>query len=108
MKSKTFQIKVMIPYFEDIIQNMSASVNVPVSDKKKLKMIKRDALVLFQGKDFVYTVKEGKAAIMPVNVVTFLGDRVGVDTPYIVPGMKLVTEGNERLRPDQPVSIAGE
>ncbi len=105
MKSKTFQIKVVIPYFEDIIQNMSATVNVPVSDKMKLKMIKRDALVLFQGKDFVYTAEEGKAKILPVNIVAYEGEYIGVDNPYIVPDMLVVTDGNDRLMPDQAVEV---
>ncbi|QTA91460.1 efflux RND transporter periplasmic adaptor subunit [Desulfonema magnum] len=105
MKSKTFQIKVVIPYFEDIIQNMSATVNVPVSNKMKLKMIKRDALVLFQGKDFVYTAEEGKAKILPVNIVAYEGEYIGVDNPYIVPGMSVVIDGNDRLRPDQAVEV---
>jgi RND family efflux transporter MFP subunit len=105
MKSKTFQIKIAIPYFDDIIQNMSATVNVPVSDKMQLKMIKRDALVRFQEKDFVYTVKEGKAAILPVNIVAYEGEYIGVDNAYIVAGMPVVIDGNDRLRPDQPVEI---
>ena len=61
----------------------------------------------FQGKDFVYTVKEGKASILSVNIVTFLGNKVGADNPYFVPGMPVVIEGNERLRPDQPVTVEG-
>jgi multidrug efflux pump subunit AcrA (membrane-fusion protein) len=78
---------------------------VPASTKQQLSIISRASLVKFQGKDFVYTVKEGKAAILPVNIVAYLGDKVGVDNPYIVPGMPVVTEGNERLRPDQPVVV---
>jgi len=87
---------------------MSATVYIPTSDKKELAIIPRDALIQFQGKDFVYTVKENKAAIMPVNIVTFFGDKIGADNPYFVPGMVVVVEGNERLRPDQPVTVAGE
>ncbi|MBU1232757.1 MAG: efflux RND transporter periplasmic adaptor subunit, partial [Proteobacteria bacterium] len=68
----------------------------------------RAALIKFQGKDFIYTVKEDKAAILPVNIVAFMGDRIGVDNPYIVADMPVVIEGNERLRPDQAVQVAGE
>lgn len=106
-RSKTFQIKIAIPYFNDIIQNMSAAVNVPASLPLKLKMIKRDALVRFQGKDFVYTVKDGTAKILPVEIVAVEGEYVGVDAPYITAGMPVVIDGNERLRPDQPVKITG-
>ena len=68
-------------------------------------MIKRDALIKFQGKDFVYTVKDGKAAILPVNIVVYAGEFLGVDNPYIVAGMPVVVDGNDRLKPDQPVEI---
>ncbi len=105
LSTKTFQMKVSIPYFESAIQNMSATVHVPVSDKMKLKMIKRDALIKYQGKDFVYTVKDGKATILPINIVVFSGEYVGVDNPYVVPGMPVVVDGNDRLKPDQEVEI---
>ena len=51
--------------------------------------------------------KEGKAAILPVNIVTFLGKKIGADNPYFVAGMPVVIEGNERLRPDQAVTVEG-
>ena len=105
LATKTFQVKTSIPYFKSAIQNMSASVHVPVSDKLKLRMIKRDALVRHQGKDLVYTVKEGKAGVLPINIVVYDGEHLGVDNPYIVPGMPLVVDGNDRLRPDQDVEI---
>ncbi|MDH3392421.1 MAG: efflux RND transporter periplasmic adaptor subunit [Desulfobulbaceae bacterium] len=107
-KTKNVFLKVRIPSMPKIVANMSATVFVPTSSKKKLSLIPRDALIKFQGKDFVYSVKEGKAAILPVNIVTFLGDMIGADNPYFVPGMPVVIEGNERLRPDQSVVIAGE
>jgi RND family efflux transporter MFP subunit len=104
-KSKTFQISIAIPYFSGVIQNMSARVDVPVSAKTNLKMVRRDALVRFKGKEFVYTVKEGQAKILPINIVATDGAYLGVDNPYIVPGMPIVVDGNERLRPDQAVTV---
>ncbi|MGA7277369.1 MAG: efflux RND transporter periplasmic adaptor subunit [Desulfocapsaceae bacterium] len=108
LKTKNVFLKISIPELPLVAQNLSATVSVPVSARRNLSIISRAALIKFQGKDFVYTIKDGKAAILPVNIVTFLGDRVGVDNPYIQPGMELVVEGNERLRPDQPVVLAGE
>jgi len=105
IQSKTFHAKVAIPYFSEAIQNMSATVNIPVSAKTKLRMIKRDALVRFQGKEFVYTVKEGKAKILPVNIVAFAGEYFGVDSPHVQVGMSVVVDGNDRLRPDEAVEI---
>ncbi|MBU0483040.1 MAG: efflux RND transporter periplasmic adaptor subunit [Proteobacteria bacterium] len=107
-QTKNIFLKVRIPSMEKVAENMSATVFVPTSTKKQLSIIPRDALIKFQGKDFVYSVKDGKATILPVNIVTYLGEMIGVDNPYFVPGMPIVVEGNERLRPDQPVSIEGE
>lgn len=104
-KSKTFELKVGIEFVQGLLQNMSASVNVPSGYKKKLKMIKRDALVRFQGKTFVYTVKEGKAKILPVQVAAVDGEYLGVDALNITDGMSMVVDGNERLQPDQAVEI---
>jgi membrane fusion protein (multidrug efflux system) len=104
-KSKTFDVKVGIDYVPGLFQNMSARVNVPTGPVRKLKMIKRGALVRFQGKEYVYTVKEGQAKILPIQVSAVDGEYLGVEEPYIVAGMPVVIDGNERLRPDQPVTI---
>lgn len=104
-RTKNVFLKVGIPPQPQVMENMSATVYVSTSDKRELSIIPRDALVRFQGTDFVYTVKEEKAALLPVNIVTFLGGEVGADNPHFTPGMPVVIEGNERLRPDQPVMI---
>lgn len=108
LKTKNIFLKIKIPPMKLVAENMSANVYVPGSSEQELSVIDRVAVIKFQGKDFVYSVKDGKAAIMPVNVVAYMGEKVAVDTPYIVPGMPLVIEGNERLRPDQSVVVAGE
>jgi len=107
-KTKNIFLKIRIPPMDKVAENMSASVYIPTSKRRLLSIIPRDALIKFQGKDFVYTVKEDKSSILPVNIVTYLGDSVGADNPYFTEGMPIVIEGNERLQPDQPVVITGE
>ncbi len=107
-KTKNIFLKVRIPQQTTVAANMSATVFIPTSAPKTLSLIPRDALIKFQGKDFVYTIKEGKASILPVNIVSYLGNTIGADNPYFVTGMPVVIEGNERLRPDQSVVVAGE
>ena len=107
VKTKNVFLKINIPHQPLVAENMSATVMVSSSAKRELRTLKRAALVKFQGKDFVYTVKEDKAAIVPVHIVAYLGDRIGVDDAHIVAGMQVVVEGNERLRPDQPVTVSG-
>lgn len=107
-QTKNVFLKVRIAFQPDVAENLSVIVHVPVSENRRLSIIPRDALVKFQGGDFVYTVKDGKAAIMPVNIVAYMADSFGADNPGLQPGMPIVIEGNERLRPDQPVVIAEE
>ena len=105
VRSKNVTVKVSVPYTEGMLQNMSASVDLPVSTKQQLRVISRDAVVNFQGSDFVYTVADNKAALLPVNIVTRLGGTVAVDNANIVAGMPVVVDGNDRLRPDQAVEV---
>ena len=107
-KTKNIFLKISLPEVPGTIENMSATVMVPVSHRKKLKMISRDALVKFQGKDFVYSVTEGKAVMNPVNVVLYSGKEIGIDNEDFASDMKVVVSGNERLRPDQMVTVTGE
>lgn len=103
--SKTLQVKIAIPYFDEAVQNLSVSVDVPSGTPRTLSMIKRDALVRNAGKEFVYTVKDGQAKILPVSIVGYTGEMAGVAGPQIQPGMPVVIDGNDRLRPDQAVEI---
>lgn len=58
-----------------------------------------------KGKDFVYSVKENKAKMLPLNIVARTKGFVAVDKPPVTTGMMVVIDGNDRLRPDQAVTI---
>lgn len=103
--SKTVQVKIAIPYSDKFIQNMSATVHIPVKDKMKLKMVRRDALVRNQGKVFIYTIEADKAKILPVTIAAYKDEMVGLTDPFLKTGMPVVIDGNERLRPGQAVVI---
>jgi membrane fusion protein (multidrug efflux system) len=105
VKSKTFDIKVDMDYVPGLFQDMSAQVNVPTGPARRLKMIKRGALVRFQGRTFVYAVQDGVAKMMPIQVSAMDGEYLGVEAPHLAVGMPVVIDGNERLRPDQPVTV---
>ncbi|GAB4336260.1 MAG: hypothetical protein Kow0089_06390 [Desulfobulbaceae bacterium] len=107
-RTRNIFLVVAIPPQETVVANLSATVFVPTSPRHELAVFPRDALVHFQGKDFIYTVKEGKAALLPVHVVAYLGDRVAADDSHLTAALPVVIEGNERLRPDQAVLVTGE
>ncbi|MDX9702903.1 MAG: efflux RND transporter periplasmic adaptor subunit [Candidatus Auribacterota bacterium] len=108
LKSKTFWLKIRIPYFEKAIQNMSITALIPSSAKMKITMIRRDALVAFNGQNFIYSVNENAAVIIPVNIVVYDGLYVGVESPLIAVGMPVVIDGNNRLQPGQLVEVIEE
>ncbi|MCW8890005.1 MAG: efflux RND transporter periplasmic adaptor subunit [Sedimenticola sp.] len=105
LRSKSLTLKIRIPYQTGMAQNMSATVEIPTSHPQTLRMLPRDALVNVKGKDFVYTVEDGKAKLLPIDITVRSGDMLGIQNPPITTGMQVVVDGNDRLRPDQAVQI---
>jgi RND family efflux transporter MFP subunit len=105
LRTKSALLQVIIPYRDAMVENMSAKVQVPTSVPRTLRVLKRDAVISFDGKNFVYAIKDGKAAMLPVTIVSRLGDRVAVSDEEIKAGMPVVVDGNDRLRPDQDVVV---
>lgn len=106
-KTKNVFLKIRIPMLKQVALNMSATVEIPASEAKSLFIIPRDALVTFRGKNFVYVINKGKAVVRGVNIVSYLDKNIGVDNSHFKAGMTVVVDGNERLRPGQPVKITG-
>ena len=104
-RTKNCMLKIRLPRLETIVENMSATVMIPVGEPRRLKLVPRDALVSFGGKDMVYTVNGGHAVAVPIHIVSFSGEHACTDSPDIPEGMKVVVDGNERLRPQQPVTV---
>ena len=46
--------------------------------------------------------------MLPVNIVTYLGDRIGADNEHFTEGLPIIVDGNERLRAGQSIIIVGE
>lgn len=107
-KTKNIFLKIRIPYLSYAVQNMSATVFIPLGKKKKLAIVPRDGLTRVNGNDVVFIVKKGKALMKPVAVVAFQGDDVGVEKQDFTEETLVVVDGNERLQPDQPVVVVGD
>ncbi len=107
-KTKNIFVKIKLPYSPSLYENLSVTAYLPTSKERTLLTVPRDALVNFQGNDMVYAVQDDKAAPLPIKILTYLHDKVGIESMALKVGMKVVIEGNERLRPDQAVVIVGE
>ena len=105
LRSKSATLKIALPYLPGMIQNMSALVDVPTGEKRRLPVVPRDALVRFNDRDFVYTVESGRAKQTPVEILMRSGVLAGIRRSPLTAGMKVVIDGNDRLRPDQPVQV---
>ena len=64
LKTKNIFLKVKIAPMPLVAENSQQTVYVPSSGKRRLAVFSRAALIKFQGNDFVYTVKEGKASLL--------------------------------------------
>ena len=104
-QTRSVFVKVRLPEMDHPVLNMSATVSMPVGEKKNMLLIPRDALVNFNGQDMVYTVNQGKSAPIPVTILSYVGENVAVAPKGIVKGMPVVVDGNDRLRPGQGVEV---
>lgn len=105
LRSKSVYLKIGLPYEPGMIENLSVEAQVPSARPQRLRMIPRAALLQVQGADMVYTIADGKAAPLTVNIVARSGEFIGVDNAEVVAGMAVVVDGNDRLRPGQPVQV---
>ncbi|MCG8425777.1 MAG: efflux RND transporter periplasmic adaptor subunit [Chromatiales bacterium] len=105
LRSKSALLKITIPYQPGVMQNMTASAEVAAGRKQTLQMIPRDAVVRMNGKTFVYSIKEDKAQLIPVTIISRTDIAIGVNQNSIRKGMPVVIDGNDRLRPNQAVQV---
>ena len=104
-EARTFPINVELPNPGYVIKSgMVSRVTLQVGSPFEALVIPKDALVLRGGREFVYLVNEGQVSQIPVNPLLHLDEVVQV-SGELEQGMMVVVEGNERLRPGQPVRI---
>lgn len=83
--------------------NESVTLEIPVGKARDVVSVHKDAVLSRGGKDIVFVVVDGKAMPRPVVLGEALGSRFIVKDG-LKPGDFVVTRGNERLFPGQPVT----
>ena len=106
--TRTFPVKIRAPNTLALIEGMSASVLLPIATPRKTLVVSRDAVIAVFGQTVVYTVKDSKAQMIPVDVIGYQEMVAGVESADLAEGMQVVVKGNERLRAGQMVSIVGQ
>ena len=103
--SRTFPIKVSVENSENQIKGgMLCRVNLAIGKSEPVLAVPKDAVVNVGQKHLVYVVREGAAQPLPVELGNASDSMIEVKG-LLEPGMLVVTRGNERLRPGQPVQI---
>jgi RND family efflux transporter MFP subunit len=106
--TRTFPVKIRASNTLALIEGMSARVLLPVGTPRKTLVVSRDAVIAVFGQIVVFTVKDSKAQMIPVNVIGYQEMIAGVESADLAEGMQVVVKGNERLRAGQMVSIVGQ
>lgn len=104
--TRTFPVKIRVPGGNNLAQGMRATAHLPTGAKVQAIVVPRDAVVIMQDQPMVFAVAEGKANMIPVQVVAYEGLTAAVLGPGLGAGMDIVVKGNERLYPGAPVRTA--
>lgn len=103
--ARTFPVHIEMPNKDFKIRSgMAAMVTFNVGEKRKAKLLPKDAVVTSGEMRLVYTVEKGKAAPVPVKVVGYYDNDAAIEGA-LEPGIQVVIRGNERLRPGQAVQV---
>ena len=101
--SRTFPVRLKIPNATYRIKSgMEAIATFELGRKITAILVPKDAIVPAGPDNLVYRVDQGKAIPVPVTISGYYGNDAAVKGD-LAPGQPVVTRGNERLRPGQPV-----
>lgn len=103
-QARTFKAKVRIPNSRGRIGvGMLAQITLPEGDSYRATVVPKDAVVAKGPQKFVYLMNgDNTISEVPVETGSGVGSWIEVAGP-VQAGQKVVTRGNERLMPGQPV-----
>lgn len=105
--TRTFPVKLTLKSDAVLIEGMRIDVSVPMLNKSSALLVPRDCVIRRFGQVVIFTVNNGTAAMIPVKVVGYDGNRAAIAGAGLQPGMPVVVKGNERIFPNMPVMVKG-
>jgi RND family efflux transporter MFP subunit len=110
--ARTFRVRVRVdnagpqsPGKGRLKPGMSVIGMVPTGEPADVLTIHKDAVMRNDAGSYVYFDGGGVAAVAPIESMFAVGDRVVVRSPVLKPGMNIITQGNERVFPGQPLKL---
>lgn len=103
-QARTFPVRVRIPNEDGRIgAGMIANVLLTAGDNRRTMLVPKDAVITRGSKRFVYVVESDQSVkMLPVTTGVATGSWVEIQGP-VQTDTKVVTRGNERIRPGQRV-----
>lgn len=86
---------------------MTVTGLVPTGDQAPAITIPKDAILRDDAGEYVYFDANGSAMPARIKRLYALQDRVAIEPAMLQPGMKVVTDGNIRVFPGQPLNNVG-
>ena len=103
--SRTFPVKIAVENSNNHIKGgMLCRVSLATGKASTVLAVPKDAVVNMGQSHLIYVVQEGVAKPVPVQLGNASDSMIEIKGD-IEAGMQVVTRGNERLRPGQPVQI---
>ena len=88
-----------------LASEQSVTLHIPAGPSREITSVHKDAVIKQGGASIVYVVVEGIAKMRPIKTAAAAGERLEV-VDGLTEGELTVIRGNERLRPDQPVTVS--
>ena len=104
--SRLFPVRIAVDNANNNLRpGMSLTAYVPTGVQGDYITVHKDAIVRTPTGEVVYFSNDGVSAIAPIERLFAVGNRVAVRSPVLQAGMTVVTSGNERMFPGQPLNI---
>lgn len=103
--TRTFSVKIRVDSDRQIYEGMSASVDLPIGQRRECLLIPRDAIIHQRGQNVVFTVDGSVARRTVVTVLGYEGLVAGIDAPGLSADTLFIVKGHERLRDNALIEI---
>ena len=105
MDTLQFPLKIRIQHDEPLYEGMGVMVSVPREAAAQCMIVNRDAVLLQNGRSYVYTAEDGVTKRHEVQIIGFDGMDAGIVAANLVPGDMVIVKGHERLRDGDEVLV---
>ncbi|MCK5680491.1 efflux RND transporter periplasmic adaptor subunit, partial [bacterium] len=107
LKTRTFPLRLSLPPGNGLLPGFDLEILLPTGKTKKALLAPRGAIVRKEERTYIVGINKNRAQIIPVKISGYDGNYAIISAfeQQLKAGQPVVTRGNERLRPDQPVTV---